>query len=71
MSDEDKGLNKYIVKVKKYITKVNTVTMKRFGPSGSSIKKNITREHSRDVINKIRKDIFFEERCMIEVYRME
>ena len=46
-------------------------TTRRFGPSGSSIKKNITREHSRDVINKIRKDIFFEERCMIEVYRME
>jgi len=62
-------LNKYIFKNKKYIITDNTITIRRFGPSESSTKKNIAREQRREVKNNIRRDIFFEERGMKEVYR--
>lgn len=42
------------------MTPAKTVTIKRFGPSGSSIHKNIVREHTRDVIPKINSEIFFD-----------
>lgn len=43
---------------KKYITNASTVTTKRFGPSGSLIKKNTKRERRREEIPKIDNEIF-------------
>lgn len=53
-------LNKYIDKIKKYITIANTITIKRFGPSGSLKKKNIILEQRRDVMARIRRGSFFD-----------
>ncbi|HCC06366.1 TPA: hypothetical protein DEP94_03355 [Candidatus Nomurabacteria bacterium] len=65
MKDKCKGLNEYILKDKKYMTTAITVTIRRFGPSGSSKKKNIAREERRDVMNKIMRDVFFDLKYMI------
>jgi hypothetical protein len=48
-----------IYKDKEYIITAITVTIKRFGPSGSLKNENITLEHTRDVIPKISSEVFF------------
>ena len=63
--DKCEGLNEYIPKDKKYMIIANTVTIKRFGPSGSSKKKNIVLEHMIDVMPKIINEIFFDLKYML------
>lgn len=60
IDDRDKGLNKHIAKDKKYIITAIPITTRRFGPSGSLKKKNITLEHTTDVIPNISSGIFFD-----------
>ena len=45
---------------RKYITNASAVTIKRFGPSGSFIKKNTILENTRDVMARINREIFFD-----------
>lgn len=54
------GLNKYIAKDKKYMIPAIPITTRRFGPSGSSKKKNIVREHTIAVMPKISNENFFD-----------
>lgn len=53
------------------MTPAKTVTIKRFGPSGSSIHKNIVREHTRDVIPKINSETFFDLKYIFSNYIFE
>lgn len=59
-----KELDKYSAKDKKYRIAAITVTMSKFGPSGSLKKKNINLEHARAVIPKINNEIFFDLKYM-------
>ena len=61
------GRNKYTVKDKKYRTSANTVTMSKFGPSGSLKKKNIALEHTRAVMAKIINEVFFDLKYMFVI----
>jgi len=54
-----------IVKDRKYIIAAITITTRRFGPSGSSKKKNIALEHAIDVIPKISNEVFFDLKYII------
>lgn len=56
----DKGLNRCTANDKKYMIAAITVTTRRFGPSGSSKKKNIVLEQIIDVMNKIKSGILFD-----------
>jgi hypothetical protein len=53
-------LNKYIARDKKYMITAITVTIRRFGPSGSSKDNSIILEHIIDVMPKISDEIFFD-----------
>lgn len=53
-------LNKYAAKDKKYTTIATPITTRRLGPSGSLKNKNITLEHTIDVIPRISSDVFFD-----------
>lgn len=54
-----------ITKDEKYIIPAATVTIKRFGPSGSSKKKNIVLEHMIDVRTNIIMEAFFDLKYII------
>ena len=64
MRDEGKSFDTYTHKDKKYMIPAATVTMRRFGPSGSLKKKNIAREKMRDVITKIISEVFLDRESM-------
>jgi len=53
-------LNKYADKEKKYNIAAVAVTISRLGPSGSLKRKNISLEHSIEVMAKIIRELFFE-----------
>ena len=55
-----KDLNTYAVKDKKYTTTVATITIKRFGPSGSVKNENIALERTRAVTAKMSNETFFD-----------
>lgn len=52
-------INAYTPKDKIYRIAAITTTTRRFGPSGSLINRNITREHTRDVIPNTANEVFF------------
>jgi hypothetical protein len=55
----------YITRDKKYTITAVTVTMRRFGPSGSSKKKNIVREQMREDAMRVRRGILEEEEGIV------
>ena len=55
----------YITRDKKYTITAITVTMRRFGPSGSSKKKNIVREQMREDAMRVRRGILEEEEGIV------
>lgn len=64
----NENLHTYVIRDKKYMTDAITVTIRRFGPSGSSKNTNIALEHMRAVIPKISNEIFFDVKYMTLVY---
>jgi hypothetical protein len=58
-------LSKYVAKDKKYTNAANTVTIRRFGPSGSSKDTSIVLEHTMAVIAKISSEIFFDMKYIV------
>ena len=59
--------NIYVAKDRKYTTTADTVTMSRFGPSGSLKKKNIALEQTIAVTNKMRNEVFFDLKCIFGI----
>jgi hypothetical protein len=59
------GLNKYIVKDKKYMIAAIPITTRRLGPSGSSKNKNSVREHTIAVTPKISSEALFDLKYII------
>jgi len=55
-------LSKYAVKDRKYITAAITVTISRFGPSGSLKNANMALEHRIAMTPKIISEVLFEVR---------
>jgi hypothetical protein len=53
-------IRKDIVKERKYTITAIPITTSRFGPSGSLKKRNITREHMRDVRPRVSNEVFFD-----------
>jgi ribosomal protein S3AE len=68
VSDAGEVVSKKTTKDKKYTIVAITVTIRRFGPSGSSKKKNIVREQMREVIARINNEIFFDVRYILSNY---
>jgi hypothetical protein len=60
-------LNEYASKERQYIITAIPITMSRFGPSGSSKNRNIVLEHRMDAIPKMRRDVFFDLKCMVSI----
>lgn len=60
-------LDKYAVKDKKYSIAAVTITIRRFGPSGSLKKKNIVLENRIDVIHKIINEAFFDGKYILVI----
>lgn len=60
-------LNKYTVKDKKYTTSAITVTISKFGPSGSLKNTNIILEQTIDVMAKISNEIFFDLKYIVVI----
>lgn len=54
------GPNKYTGKDRRYRNNAITVTISKFGPSGSLNNKNIVLEHAIAVMPKISNEIFFD-----------
>ena len=54
------GLHKNIFKDKTYTIIPKTITMSRFGPSGSFTSSNIVLERRTAVTNKVKKNMFFD-----------
>lgn len=61
-------LNRYTTKDKKYTITVVTITIRRFGPSGSLKNRNITLEHTIAVTNRIMSEILFDLRYIAVIY---
>lgn len=59
-SDVGARLNTYIINDRKYKIAAITVTTRRFGPSGSSKKANITLEHTIAVMPEMSREVHFD-----------
>jgi hypothetical protein len=57
----------YAAKDTRYITAANTITINKFGPSGSLKSENVNLESTRDVKPKIINDVFFDPKFIIVI----
>ena len=58
----------YAARDRRYTTAAATVTMSKFGPSGSLKKKNMTLENTRDVVPNIINEVFFDLKYMSKYF---
>lgn len=63
--------NEFTNKESAYTTAAPTITISKFGPSGSSKNKNIAREHRTDVIPKIINEVFFDLKFIVLLRQCE
>lgn len=64
IKDKEGEFHKYTAKDRKYTIAAITVTMSKFGPSGSLKSANIILEHAMAVIAKINREAFFDLKYM-------